>query len=140
MADCMDFLCTVVLIAVNHMTLSRQAPEASRMILSRVQVRMMVRKKVQVRKRVLVRKKVLVHKKVLVRMKALVHKKVRVRTKMKVRMKKMEVHKMRKVVNTSEIQESCKKALCKSFRMTQVRVDCRRVVRMNRILPKFRQL
>ena len=134
MADCMDFLCTVVLIVVNHMTLSRQVPEASRMILSRVQVRMMVRKKVQVRKRVLVRKKVLV------RMKALVHKKVRVCTKMKVRMKKKEVHKMRKVVNTSEIQESCKKALCKSFRMTQVRVDCRRVVRMNRILPKFRQL
>ena len=134
MADCMDFLCTVVLIVVNHMTLSRQVPEASRMILSRVQVRTMVRMKVQVRKKVLVRMKVLVRKKVQV------HKKVRVHMKMKARMKKKEVHKMKKVVNTSEIQESCKKALCKSFRMMQVRVDCRRVVRKNRILPKFRQL
>ena len=82
MADCMDFLCTVVVIVVNHMTLSRQVPEASRMILNRVQVRMMVRKKVQVRKKVLVRKKALVRKKVLVYMK------------MKVRMKMQEVRKM----------------------------------------------
>ena len=71
----MDFLCTVVLIVVNHMTLSRQVPEASRTILSRVQVRMMVRKKAQVRKRVQG------HRKVRVNMKVLVH------TKMKVRMK-----------------------------------------------------